>query len=172
MMDLTYAEFFRAHWLHTVRFILHKYPGLGWHDAEDVAQQALLRAWETWDAHDPAKATRATWLVEIALWYGLTAFNYYKRRAEHGNKFVGVEPAMEPDPYEGVARRELLEKCVGGIEQTGGDTLLELYDCLIGGATVREAAQAQDISYVSATGRLQYIREKLRRDVDPTPTVV
>lgn len=167
MLDLSYADFYRANWLYCVRHVLYRYPQLGWHDAEDVAQDALLRAWEQWNQYDSARATRTTWLLTIALWYGRTAYNRYARKTD-----LEASDDMEPDPYEGLARRELLEQASQRIEKVGGSTLTGLYTALFDGATVREAALSQDVSYVAATGRLQHIRAILRRDIDATPLEV
>jgi RNA polymerase sigma-70 factor (ECF subfamily) len=170
MPELGYADFYRAHWLSTVRYILYRYPQLGWQDAEDVAQDALLRVWEQWESYDPSRATRLTWLITIALWHGRTVFNRY-RRASHDD--APDDDAVEPDPYERVARRELLDKAVHRIEALeNGDTMKQVYERLILGDTGAQAAEAVELSYNQLIGRLQHIRAMLRQDVDANPLVL
>jgi len=173
--DLSYAEFFRAHWLYVVRHILYRYPQLGWHDAEDVAQDTLLRVWEQWDEYDASRASRVTWLMTIALWNGRTVFNRYKRAAPESEPRATEDESgeVEPDPYEGAARRDMIDKVCHRISSLSYSvTMCELYARLFAGDTIQEAVQASDMSYAVATWRLRHIRAILRREVDASPLVV
>ncbi|WP_205855954.1 RNA polymerase subunit sigma-70 [Phytoactinopolyspora endophytica] len=61
--------------------VAHSYRMLGsWADAEDVVQDALLRAWRAWEKFEHRSSVR-TWLYQIATNVSLTALEGRSRRA-------------------------------------------------------------------------------------------
>ena len=74
-------EFTEAFEPHRHELHVHCYRMLGSvHDADDLLQDTMLRAWKAYDRFDPAKASLRTWLYRIATNACLNALESRARR--------------------------------------------------------------------------------------------
>lgn len=62
------------------------------HEAEDLAQETLVRVWQAASRYDPDKASPATWVYRIALRLAID-----RNRRTGFRRFLGLEAASEPE---------------------------------------------------------------------------
>jgi RNA polymerase sigma-70 factor, ECF subfamily len=66
------------------------------HDAEDLVQETLLRAWRSYHTYDPARASMRTWLYRIATNACLTALTGKARRPLPSNLVAPLDDPQAP----------------------------------------------------------------------------
>lgn len=157
---------------------VHCYRMLGsFHDADDVLQETLLRAWRGLDRYEP-RASFAAWLYRIATNASLTAIER-RRHARVGPRYEELAaylqpypdalldelPSAEPGAEAVVEQRE----SVGLAFLTAVQLLppkqravLVLRDVL--GWSAREVADTLDDSVPAVNSALQRARERLERE--------
>jgi RNA polymerase sigma-70 factor (ECF subfamily) len=140
-MDFTAAtEAYRA------ELLAHCYRMMGsLHDAEDLVQETMLRAWRSAGAYDPSRASLRTWLYRIATNACLTALAGRDRRSLP----AGLSgPSTTPDVGKLALREDIL-------------WLEPFPDALLGGdpAAIVETRHSIRLAFIAA---LQYLPPRQR----------
>jgi RNA polymerase sigma-70 factor, ECF subfamily len=139
-------------------------------DAEDVLQEAFLKAYEHLDQFQ-GNSKFYTWIVRIAVNQALM-----KLRKRRSDKAVSLDEqidtgedtvvreiaAWDPDPEEQFSREELHEILTGAIEELAPiyKTVFTLRD--VDGLSTEETAEALDLSVPAVKSRLLRARLQLR----------
>jgi RNA polymerase sigma-70 factor, ECF subfamily len=152
---------------------VHCYRILGSpHDAEDVVQETLLRAWRAIERFEP-RATLQTWLYRIATNACLDELERRPRRPEPVQPYpdMPLDPAASPayDPAARYAIREGMELALlRAIQELPGRqrAVLILRDVL--GWTSPEAAELLDSTVAATNSALQRARATIELHL-PTP---
>jgi RNA polymerase sigma-70 factor (ECF subfamily) len=131
-------------------------------EAEEVAQEAFLRAWQAAAGFDPARARFTTWLHRIVV---NQAIDRTRRRA--GAPSAGLEAASalaDPRPgpeadAEAAEARAALAAALGALPPRQRAAIALAYEQELSGA---EAAAALDVSERALEGLLRRARQFLR----------
>ncbi len=136
-----------------------------WHEAEDMAQEALLKAWQRRASFD-GRADVRTWIFAIARNHWLDCLR--RRRARPGEAPMS-EPSATPGPAPATAlvREELAQRvraAVGALppEQREALALRESQ-----GLTFAEAAAVMGVPVATAKSRVRYALLKLAEELRP-----
>ncbi len=114
------------------------------HDAEDVVQEAYLRAWRARDQYDSSRSSVRTWMYRIATNACLTALSSGRRR---------------PLPSGFVAESDPLQPLVGGKEVTW---LQPLPDSLLDASDPARSAVDRDSLRLAFMAALQHLSARQR----------
>lgn len=126
--------------------------------AEDVAQEAMLRAWQAAGRFDPSRARFSTWLHRIATNLAIDHARTTGRTAPAPSADI---PAPEPDPEQRAATRQqraMLAGALGEMPARQRAALALFYDAEMPGA---EAAAALSVSTRALEGLLRRARHFL-----------
>ena len=154
---------------------VHCYRMLGSaHDAEDVVQETLLRAWRALERFEP-RAQLQTWLYRIATNACLDELERRPRRAEPIDPFPDVLPDEAAAPtYDPVARyaiREGMELALlRAIQELPGRQRAVLIFRDVLGWTAPEVAELLESTVASVNSALQRARATIDRHL-PAPTL-
>lgn len=132
-------------------------------DAEDAAAEAFFDVWRQAGRFNGASRVR-TWLLGIVRHKALDIL----RRRGGAMEAVDDEAAAQwdgdsvPDPQDGLALRQDVERLQRCFERLGPALREALYLAVVEGLTVAEIARIQDVPQGTVATRIHHARRKLR----------
>jgi RNA polymerase sigma factor (sigma-70 family) len=123
--------------------------------ADDVAQDAVLAAWQALPSFDPAKSSISTWFSRIVDRTLADHFRSVYREAELFDHGVDVERIELADTLHDID--------IEAIREAAGESNACLVDLLLSGCTYAEAAAELGCTAKAVESRIQRIRDRVRR---------
>jgi RNA polymerase sigma-70 factor (ECF subfamily) len=155
------AEWVRPALLAMPRLARRLAPGAGPAGADDIVQDALVRAWTKWHLYDPERGTPTTWLLAITADRAREA-----RRTRLRHLRVVDDTAEPPDIPAPVPDAEAdldLDRAIAALPDRQ-QLAITLHYFL--GLTVAEAASVMDVTAGTVKSTLFDARTNLRRALD------
>ena len=135
--------------------------------AEDLAQEALTKAWRNAGAYDPRRGAVATWLLTITRNLAIDALRLHRARPSEPHPMVTFDiPSKDPGPAETAVVADTARGVRGAvallpIEQRRALVLAAFY-----GRTAKEIADLEGIPLGTAKTRIRAGMIKLRGLLD------
>ena len=133
--------------------------------AEDVAQEAFVRAWRHAETFDPRRGSVASWLSVITRNLAIDAM-----RAQPRSELVDPDdldwlspPTQEPNPVDVVVRASDSEWLRGALDDVPDEQRRAVVLAGVLGFTAEEVAEREGIPVGTAKSRIRLAMDKLRR---------
>jgi RNA polymerase sigma-70 factor (ECF subfamily) len=124
--------------------------------AEDVAQEAFLRAWRHAGAYDPRRGTVVTWLLTITRNLAIDAVRVRRPTTIDPDTILGLDLAgAERLPDELAALRDDADRLAAALARLPGEQRRALVLAGLLGRTAREVSELEDIPLGTAKTRIR-----------------
>ncbi len=134
-------------------------PGL----AEDVAQEAMARAWRHAQAYDPRRGSVATWLLTITRNLAIDALRLRRAQPTDPEALVALEvPSSAADPVEIATGKDDAGRIRAAVHRLPMDQRRALVLAAFHGRTAKEISESEDIPLGTAKTRIRSGLLKLR----------
>jgi RNA polymerase sigma-70 factor (ECF subfamily) len=131
--------------------------------AEDVAQEALAKAWRHAQAYDPRRGSVATWLLTITRNLAIDALRLRRAQPTDPESLVALElPSTAGDPLEIATSRDDAGRIRAAVRRLPHDQRRALVLAAFHGRTAKEISVAEGIPLGTAKTRIRAGLIKLR----------
>jgi RNA polymerase sigma factor (sigma-70 family) len=129
--------------------------------AEDVAQEAFVRAWRHGGTFDPRRGSVTSWLLAITRNLAIDHLRAQRLRpTDHLEPVIAQVVAPDPDPATAAAQDDERRRVVAALRAVPHEQRRALLLAALGGRTAQEVGEIEDIPLGTAKTR---IRTGLRR---------
>ena len=138
-----------------------------WHEAEDIAQEALLKAWARRESFD-GRADPRTWIFTIARnhWLDCLRRRRVRPKEEHMNDQLAPAGSM-PGPSAIAERGELGAVVRRAVQKLPAEQREALAMRESEGLTFRQIGQALGVPTATVKSRVRYALTKLADELEP-----
>jgi RNA polymerase sigma-70 factor (ECF subfamily) len=131
--------------------------------AEDVAQEALAKAWRHAQAYDPRRGTVATWLLTITRNLAIDAVRLRRAHPTDPEALVALEvPSTAADPDQITTSNDDAGRIRAAVGRLPMDQRRALVLAAFHGRTAKEISESEDIPLGTAKTRIRSGLLKLR----------
>jgi len=135
--------------------------------AEDLAQEALTKAWRNAGAYDPRRGAVATWLLTITRNLTIDALRLHRARPSEPHPMVTFDiPSKDPGPAETAVVADTARGVRGAVALLPIDQRRALVLAAFYGRTAKEIADLEGIPLGTAKTRIRAGMIKLRGLLD------
>src|SRR5438309_760392 len=131
--------------------------------AEDLAQEALTKAWRNAGAYDPRRGAVATWLLTITRNLAIDALRLHRGRPTDPDTLAAFDiPSDEPEPADAAVMAETARDVRGAVRLLPVEQRRALVLSAFYGRTAKEIASLEGIPLGTAKTRIRAGMLKLR----------
>jgi RNA polymerase sigma factor (sigma-70 family) len=130
--------------------------------AEDVAQEAFVRAWRASSSYDPRRASATTWLLTITRNAAIDAVRM-RRTVPADHEMLDrllLDAFSPPDPADSAVHLVESERAIGRLREVSPEQARAVVLAVVGGCTAQQVSEHEGIPLGTAKTR---IRSGLRR---------
>jgi RNA polymerase sigma-70 factor (ECF subfamily) len=135
--------------------------------AEDVAQEAMLRAWKHAPVFDPRRGSVASWVLTITRNLAIDALRLRRAVPTDPDDFASAAlRSNEHDPEDAVRRGDVRELVRGGLEALPSEQRRAVVLAAVYGRTALEISESEGIPLGTAKTRIRTALIRLRAAVE------
>jgi len=133
--------------------------------AEELAQEAFLRAWQSAATYDPRRGSVLTWLLAITRNLAIDRLRGRRLRDAELDRLCAVMAASAPDPADAGAASADARAALAAVLALPPEQRRALFGAVFLGATAREISEAEGIPLGTAKSRVRLALRRLRTAV-------
>jgi RNA polymerase sigma-70 factor (ECF subfamily) len=138
--------------------------------ADDVAQEAFVRAWRHGDSFDPRRGSVISWLLAITRNLAIDQLRAQRLRpTDHLESVIVRVAARDPDPASAAALDDERRRVVAALREVPYEQRRAVLLAALGGRTAQEIGDIEEIPLGTAKTRIRTGLRRVRDALDERP---